>query len=226
MPNHVINNVYMRGIGTRKDLFIEEDRYYSLDFNKIIPMPEELNIPSPISDAAIDLAIKALMIRMSASPIYDYNGEYRKFADELSKIPIELPKYYEGNEVQALEDGLAYINNVIKYGYPTWYEWCTYTWGTKWNSYWGKIIDDNNISFTTAWDIPYNIYIMLSQQNPYDEIRVNWDNEGGIFGETRFLDGDMIEEKVYRFSDDNDWDSNKLFMHTEMIEHHSTKKEN
>lgn len=223
MPNHVGNIVHMKGIGTRKELFIEDDEgNVNLDFEKIIPMPQELlDSQSPMSDFEIDLAMKALFIRLSMMPRYQYNGEYRKFLDALSTVSIgDVPKWAEGQEVECCIRGLQYINNLIRYGYPSWYEWCTNMWGTKWNSYWGSILNDDLIKFITAWDIPQSIYIALSNMYPYDEITVDWFNEGGIFGQTRYLDGEQIEEKVYKFTDDyyEEYDK-KLFHKVELIEH-------
>ena len=45
MPNHVKNVVKMEGI-TNLPLFVEEDGKICFDFNKIINMPESLNIES------------------------------------------------------------------------------------------------------------------------------------------------------------------------------------
>lgn len=222
MPNHVDNTVYMKGIG-KKDLFIEtDDGEINLDFSKILPMPEDLDITSPMPDYAIDLALKSLIIKLGSMPLYQYNGQFKKFIGDVCRMKVDLPKGLQGQEEKLIQSGLKYISNIIKHGYPTWYEWCNDKWGTKWNSYWGDIIDDNCISFVTAWDIPYNIYILLSQQNPYDEITVDWVNEGGCFGRTCFLDGEMIEEKVYTQSDIYDGDGsceNRLFQKVELIEH-------
>lgn len=226
MPNHVDNLVRMRNIGTRKELFTEtEDGDVNLDFGKILPMPggdDLLNVSSPMSDYAVDLAMKALIIRLAAMPRYQYNGAFKDVATKLSNIPLQVPNYYVGREVDALTEGLQYIKNIVSYGYSTWYEWCTCVWGTKWNSYWGSIIGDNMIRFTTAWDIPQNIYLELSHQNPYDEIIVDWVNEGGTFGQTRFLDGEQIEEKVYTYTEDfeDEYDNNRLFHKVKLIEHH------
>ena len=39
-----------------------------------------------------------------------------------------------------------------KYGYPTWYEWSTATWGTKWNAYHQDFEEPNILWFDTAWN--------------------------------------------------------------------------
>ena len=51
MPNHVTNNIYLKGDSDRiRELLeaIKNDEYGtgSIDFNKIIPMPESLDITS------------------------------------------------------------------------------------------------------------------------------------------------------------------------------------
>lgn len=221
MPNHVENVVRMRNIGTRKELFREtEDGDVNLDFEKIIPMPDSLlDVSAPMQDYSVDLAMKALFMRLAAMPLYGYNGVYREFLNKLQTVKLDKPSFYEGKEVDALKEGLQYIINIVSYGYPDWYDWCVNYWGTKWNSYWGKIISDNMIQFVTAWDILGQIYIALSEKYPYDEIIVDWFNEGGIFGQTRYLDGEQIEEKVYKYSGDWEEEENKLFRKVELIEH-------
>ena len=45
MPNHVTSMISMKGI-TKLDLFKKENNHKEFDFNKIIPMPEELHVES------------------------------------------------------------------------------------------------------------------------------------------------------------------------------------
>lgn len=65
MPNHVRNIVKMKGI-TALPLFTEKEDYDgkmvpAFDFNKIIPMPESLNVESgSVEDTAIEVAMRRI----------------------------------------------------------------------------------------------------------------------------------------------------------------------
>lgn len=67
MPNHVRNKVKMTGIvnlplfTTKTDEYTKE-QFTFFDFNKLIPMPESLNIESGSSE---DVAIEAVLRKMS-----------------------------------------------------------------------------------------------------------------------------------------------------------------
>lgn len=67
MPNHVRNKVKMTGIAnlplftTKTDEYTKE-QFTFFDFNKLIPMPESLNIESGSSE---DVAIEAVLRKMS-----------------------------------------------------------------------------------------------------------------------------------------------------------------
>lgn len=55
--------------------------------------------------------------------------------------------------------------NIKKYGFPTWYEFNTTRWGTKWNAYEiHTLADEKNtllLEFDTAWSPPTGIYATL-----------------------------------------------------------------
>lgn len=67
MPNHVRNKVKMTGIVNLPLFTTETDKYTKeqftfFDFNKLIPMPESLNIESGSSE---DIAIEAVLRKIS-----------------------------------------------------------------------------------------------------------------------------------------------------------------
>lgn len=67
MPNYCWNYIHMNGI-RNKDLFNEHEQF---DFNKIIPMPESLNIvDGTLTAKGIDLVILRILHHWLTEPIY------------------------------------------------------------------------------------------------------------------------------------------------------------
>ena len=116
MPNHVKNIVKMEGI-TKLPLFkTEYDEYEKrdvvcFDFNKIIPMPESLNM---VSGSLETLAIEAVNRRLSQRR-YRFQQGYSKpqMTDEEYRIRLES---HEKTEEELLELGLQYISNKLLHG--------------------------------------------------------------------------------------------------------------
>ncbi len=67
--------------------------------------------------------------------------------------------------VNNLEDlGNIYIKNILDYGADTWYDWCNNNWGTKWNACSTRYINDNEVEFETAWNMPYELFEKISKK--------------------------------------------------------------
>ena len=187
MPNYVANVVKMDGI-TKLPLFREEFDGRCFDFNKLIPMPESLKITAgSIENLAVEAALRKL--KKSYSPMSNI---------QLSNMP---DKEYEnriksnGKSVDELEEmGLQYISNKLLYGHSTWYDWSIENWGTKWNALEGYEIDENTISFNTAWSSPETIFIMLSEKYPDKFVEHWWADEdiGNNSGYEVYQNGEII----------------------------------
>lgn len=58
-----------------------------------------------------------------------------------------------------------HAENIEKYGYAHWYDFCVAEWGTKWDAYEVDILEDKDdtltISFDTAWAPPTGVYATL-----------------------------------------------------------------
>lgn len=71
--------------------------------------------------------------------------------------------------------GKQYVENIKKYNFPQWYDWCVKNWGTKWNVeedvdiVYDKNIDEYDISFQTAWSVPTGIVKRYSELFEDDE---------------------------------------------------------
>lgn len=180
MPNWVANKLTIEGENSEEVLnsLLSEDKEEKgklyFDFNKIIPMPEELNIISgTITDQCMALYLTSI------NPNIYYYGKDKVRADEYLKItqkickdntfnpinfmlPVEKIGEYEKLVFSHEEEGqkfdrekaLAYgkqaVDNVMKYDATSWYEWQIKEWNCKWGAC-NSIIDGTNIWFDTAW---------------------------------------------------------------------------
>ena len=132
MPNHVINILNISGDKDKVARMLSEiqnDEYGigSIDFEKIIPMPESLRIEAGSSTTR---GLKAYKDFVS---VYTFAGAN---ADkDLCDIPEEKEKVFLNmrTDIRAedWELGRQAFRNEQQYGAPTWYEWSIKNWGTK-----------------------------------------------------------------------------------------------
>lgn len=211
MPNWCTNIVTMRNIGTNDDLYTEDNTGKQFDFNKIIECPDEL-YKSTSGGYAYDLDLREVIITALENLIYndahsfissDYMCSKASLIAKERKAIEEVYEKYKVNRQEVLESGLNKFQLLVKYGFPSWYEFCTNIWGTKWNAWNTFIIDDDTVEFTTAWTPPYGIFMELSKMYPYDLISVEWYEEGGMNGTLQFHSGECISEKVYVYNVEN-----------------------
>ena len=132
-----------------------EDGAKIFDSNTIITMPPELDIPAGGDEnKAIDAAIKRVRLYKLGARTRE-----RRQATELEK------------------KGLKYLRNIILYGYSSWYDWRNAMWGTKWNSYDLKVIDEDTIMFTTSTNAPEQIIRALAAMYPMLQFEHWWSGE-------------------------------------------------
>lgn len=185
MPNHVCTQIKMKSI-TKKDLFNADGEF---DFNKLIPMPETLNMESGTYES---IAIEAVATKAAeAKNEFGFGFSIRHTDNFTSRMASYVEK---DGESKVYEDGLAYITNLIKYGATTWYDWCRINWGTKWNAYNYCEIDEDTIQFQTAWSMPEPIIEALSKAYPDEEVEVMWADEdtGANTGKSTYKNGKLI----------------------------------
>ena len=91
--------------------------------------------------------------------------------------------------------GKLYLENLEKYGYTTWYDWCVANWDTKWNANDCYSLDEHSIEFQTAWSTPERIIKTLSEKYPSLEFEVSYADEdfGYNVGKYTYQDGEIIE---------------------------------
>lgn len=189
MPNHVTNKLRFENISD--DIWVHickvlqgddpERSYGSVDFNVLIPMPEELNIESGS---------------------IGQNGywAYRKFLLDSAGLSPEQASALELQRIGEIADpnrcnwelGKKYYENEQKYGYTTWYGWCNAHWGTKWNAYDCTHNDTaHEFEFLTAWCPPEPVIEKISERFPDITIVHRWadENVGYNVGGREYLAG-------------------------------------
>ena len=225
MPNHVINRLTFTCPEDRLKQILSEICYDqtsdkdrkgigTIDFNKIIPMPESLNIEcGSTTDAGIDLYLTSI------NPDVNYFGNEKLDRKQFFGIVERLHKlnryssyetYLPPDRIRAMTEykpadelirlGKTAIGNLLNYGALTWYDWRSDpdNWNTKWNSYEPFYDGGNSIEFQTAWDAPHLVIEKLSQMYPDATLTHDWANEDVYqsCGSRTYLDGEIIEEFI------------------------------
>jgi len=153
MPNNVSHEVEFSGNQEKIDelfAFIKGENH--IDFEKIIPLPEELKgTCSPTRIVSQE----------------EYNEWIRKRDNN------ELTQYERESKpiTQTMSNDFK-----RKYGYDNWYDWKCNVWNTKWNAYYQRR-EGNTIFFDTAWSTPHPIFQKLSEIFPQVTINVKFADE-------------------------------------------------
>ena len=157
MPNHVTNHI----TSTSEDVlariaaaFEGEGADALVDFNKLIPMPEEINT----SNEPIELVRRAEIVL-----------GLKKFTP-----PLDRPEAWHNRPLcdpdiisdERFELFISYLRAGRKHGHVSWYEWSIAHWGTKWNAYKWDVVDGRYVRFETAWSCPEQIVEALAAKVP------------------------------------------------------------
>lgn len=192
MPNHVTNRLNLIGEQTRIDELLDKIKNDELgrgtiDFNKIIPMPEALDVESgsvesdaikaylkaacPITD---DYGVKKLEPEAYRSIVGKLDSKfYVKYTDQkIMETDLNVP-----NASELIKQGQVYVDNLLNYGATTWYDWRCNNWGTKWNAYDFRPFEDNTLTFSTAWSRALPIIDKLSEMYPDIRFSYGWADE-------------------------------------------------
>lgn len=234
MPNWVTNELKVRVKDeTQRQIvksWINEDGEF--DFNKIIPMPETLEMTSgSIEDEAITYYVTERLTKAPSrtklkkyiSNLFSKNWPltvYKRLKKKISEMTDDVyAKNGEGKPDTTLDDlykmGEAYVTNIKKYGCSTWYDWCRRFWGTKWNACDTSIEEDEEsitIHFNTAWNSPDPVLAEIINKWPELEWDNDVDEEGGFFSGIIHHEAnsptidyeDLLEERYGSDSDEED----------------------
>lgn len=204
MPNWVQNEIIFENASDEKVAALirelkaaTESNERAFDFNKIIPMPESLNIES---GSSTDRAIAYYVTERLTIPVEQTGLKYlvrNSFSDDwaaevVSRIKKDIDEGVTKDWDKIYEAGKQYMYNREHYGCYTWYEWCRRNWGTKWNAcepIWS--LDNGILVFQTAWSAPFPVIEALAQKYPDLEFTHRWadENIGYNCGQMWYSDG-------------------------------------
>lgn len=204
MPNWVQNKIIFDDNGDtavaaliRKLKELVETDESEFDFNKLIPMPETLDIESGTHQ---DWAIAYYVTDRLTKPVEETNLaeliSNRFDADWANTAVARLKKLIKTDSITDLdklyEEGKQYCYNREHYGFYTWYDWCCCNWGTKWNSseaYW--CFDNRVLYFQTAWSAPFPVIEAMAEKYPELNFTHQWADEdiGNNCGEMWYSEG-------------------------------------
>lgn len=200
MPNHITNIlriVASEGLTAqiKSDIKSVDEKGVTLhiDFNKILPMPESLNITS---GSTTENGIAILEYR---------NGDDRKMREIMKydrnngfATPEDLIEDMLKRGFVNLEEAQKALDNERLYGHRDWYGWSNANWGTKWNAYSTDDRGEDMISFETAWSTPYPVLVALSAKYPDATFHVRFADEdfGNNVGEYSLQNGRILNENI------------------------------
>lgn len=209
MPNHVTNRLILQSEdGSVRRFFetcikqskqgIDSDEVYSFfDFNTLIPTPSEIRDTESSSHSEMGMlvltlegmiaannmflepqndGIALLFLKVNAPWIFK-ERDFITFKDAASWLKTEHP--------DAIAKGAASWLALAKHGHKDWYSWSIANWGTKWNSYSLRIVqqaeNEGEIVFETAWSVPHPVISKLCEIFPGLKVQLkSWD-EGWCF---------------------------------------------
>ena len=161
------------------------------DFNKVIPMPDELRVPNDGKPLIRSHLNNYLTMVNPASQTSD--AAFEKLSEkEFAELHKVIFNYYNKSntyllncflpapDAQEAQLGEKLAHNIVKYGEPTWYEWSIKNWCTKWNAYYPSQVDDHTLAFCTAWASPLPVVYKLAEMFP--SLEIEHSSANGDFG--------------------------------------------
>lgn len=202
MPNYVRNEVVFQGkeeeiLDMLKAIQNDEIGIGSIDFNKLIPMPESLNIEcGSRTDRGVKM-VKDFLMKISAGEFLSIQNDETleaKLAEQTKNVPDESRECWDLGVKAAL--------NQMRYGAETWYEWSIENWGTKWNSCNNGegtgYFESDTLYFDTAWNAPHPVLEKLAETFPHLSFEHRWADEdiGNNCGKCQYENGERTSQFV------------------------------
>ena len=155
------------------------------DFNKIVPMPKELEEYSP------HLAIVTAVEAKYQTPV---SGNILLASMQFASREKASYDFNEADQ-KLFERG---CRNYEEVGYIYWYDWTSDMWGTKWNAYDCEKKSDNVFLFDTAWSGVPKLIKKMAKEFPDIEIFYEYSDEdtGNNCGVYKFTGEQAIGGKL------------------------------
>lgn len=171
----------------------------SIDFNRLIPMPQELDMRAGF---VTNLGLTQYINFMAESAITAQATLFASEAERTTIVGVHLAKWgaVELKDPEAWALGKKAFQNLKKYGCPTWVEWCKLNWGTRDNAFNCTALDstsDTIVFQTTDTAVP-KIAAELSKKFPAQNITYHWADEKTKqhLGHMVFQGGKAIEVEI------------------------------
>lgn len=191
MPNHCFNEVK-----AKKEILDEIYDYENntVTFNKIIPMPKELE--DSVADSSTTIK-KAMYLYMNGDKDLleakweankDAQKKYKTFNNMVENLFERYPK----------EEVIRSHKCVEKYGADNWYDWRIKNWGTKWDAYDCEgNPSEGTLVFFTAWNPPYEVVQALCEKYPDSDLDWFYEEPGMNFAGHYYSgeNGEVIDEE-------------------------------
>ena len=196
MPNYVINKLHLSGEPSRINELLEsiKGKEKAIEFNKILPMPESLNIES---GSRTNEGLKAYKDFID---VYTMMGTEKR---DLLNIPKEKEEIFLKNrpdiDRETWELGRTAFQNEQQYGAKDWYEWRLKHWDTKWDSCESQLTEDNTVEFKTAWSRVMPVIQRLAENFPDVKFEYCWADEdiGVNVGTAEFENGELVHDEFF-----------------------------
>ena len=188
MPNHITNILvgsqelydFINGGPYKEEDGSDTGDERFMDFNKIIPRPEELDIPSEgnaetVASNMVGAKLDDHPLRAAMQLGNRQKADFNKLSKEQQDLVMKM------------------VENHKKYGHFTWYQWSCANWGTKWNAY-DQRMEEDCVIFDTAWSTPAPIWEELAKKFDFKVLYADEDigSNAGIIkaegGELEYVD--------------------------------------
>lgn len=225
MPNHVKNILEYSGPIAqvqRMRTFVKHQEVIEdgtpgeevpFSFQKIIPMPESLNIEAGSrTDDALRYYLTLVQDTLKPDEKQALDNARKRYGfrrEQYQPMTIEERRQFENRinleeQDKAMKDGATLLHNLSHYQAATWYDWRIENWGTKWDAYdrTSEEWDSGNTgtgtyTFNTAWAPPIPVIRRLATIFLNITFTWKWADEdyGHNLGETEIAGGIVISNR-------------------------------
>ena len=129
--------------------------------------------------------------------LFSYSEKGEKYFD-FNKIVPEPKSEEECREKYGekyIDNGACNLSHDESDKWFNWYSWHCDFWGTKWNACDSYVVDDNLVTFDTAWSEPREIWIALSKMFPDKTLFITANYEDGFVTKSKFKNGELLSYK-------------------------------